>query len=174
MKRFVGILLAMVMLLTAAAALAADKITVFTDPATGKKVTLELEGEYTIEYDEHCTADYVEFNVVREGVCPVTVSVFARDAEDKNMNDMTEEELEACRAQIEEELAGEGYVVTVETTPMGNRYINCVAASETGSVQQRYTVFEDFDINRIQFSEGLFTEEDNAFIAEVQGGLWTE
>ncbi|MCQ2457317.1 MAG: hypothetical protein MJ142_01130 [Clostridia bacterium] len=173
MKRLFCALLALAMLLTAAAAFA-EKIVVLTDVATGAKVTFEMEGEYSIEYDEHCTADYVQFTVSRDGVCPVIVSVFARDAEDKNMNDMTDEELEAQRASLEADLADEGYVVTIETTSFGNKYINCVAASENGSVQQRYTVFEDFDMCRIQYSEGLFTEADTAFLAEVQASLWVE
>ena len=165
--------MALAMLLTTAAAVA-EKITVFTDPATGAKVTFEMEGEYYIEYDEHCTNDLVLFTVSREGVCAVLVSVFARDAEDKNMNDMTDEELEELRARLEADMSGEGFTVTVETTPSGNKYINFVNAAENGSVQQRFTIFENFDMDRIQYSEGLFTEADNAFIAEVQGALWVE
>ncbi|MDO5434910.1 MAG: hypothetical protein Q4G19_00915 [Clostridia bacterium] len=173
MKRLFCALLALAMLLTAAAVYA-EKIVILTDAASGAKVTFEMEGEYSIEYDEHCTDDYVQFTVSRDGVCPVIVAVFARDVEDKNMNDMTDEELEAERAALEADLAGEGYVVTIETTPYGNKYINCVAESENGSVQQRYTTFEDFDMCRIQYCEGLFTEADTAFIAEVQGSLWVE
>ncbi len=173
MKRLFCTLLVLAMMLTVTAAFA-EKTTVFTDPATGAKVTFDMEGEYNIEYDQNCTPDYIQFDVSRDGVCPVTVLIFARDAEDKNMNDMTDEELEQMRSTWEIAMSGEGFTVTVETTPSGNKYLNFVNASESGSVQERYTIFEDFDMDRIQFSEGMFTEADTAFLAEVQSALWVE
>lgn len=173
MKRLFCAVLALALLMTATLAMA-EKITVFTDPATGAKVTLELEGEYNLEYDEHCTEDYTQFTVSRDGVCPVVVVAYAADTEDINMNDMTEEQLAEVVKSINDMFSDENYTVTVEKTASGNTYINIASISENGSFQERFTIFEDFNMSRTQFSDGLFTEADDAFIAEVQGALWVE
>ena len=171
MKRLIALFTAMMMLALCVCAVAEDKITVFTDEATGAKVTLEMQGEYYIEFDQHSGTEYVQFDVSRDGVAPVTVMISAIDAEGVNMNDMTEEQLQQLCNYL---AVDEDSVVTVEETESGNKYINILIASEEGSIQERYTVFEGFDMSRVQFKEGIFTEEDTAFLAEVQSGLWVE
>ena len=172
MKRIAAAIVAMILVLCCAAALA-EKTTVFTDPVTGDKVTLEIENA-TIEFDEDSTEDLGIFTVKRDGVCDVYVLIYAKDTEDKNLNDMTDEELQGVIDYFTSEIDDEDTKVTLEVTKDGNKYVNIVSESENGSLQQRFTVFENFDMSRTQFSTGLFTEEDTAFLAEVQSGLWTE
>lgn len=171
MKKIVAAVVALLMLATAFTAVAAEKITVFTDQETGAYVTLELES-YAIDYDEHSGDEYVQFTLTREGVQPVEVMIAASDAGNKNTNDMTQEELDLFVASLTELLADEGYTVTVETTKDGNKYFRIVGDNEFGAYEERYTIFEGFEMSRVQTSETTFTEDDTDFLAEVQSGLW--
>lgn len=170
MKRIFALVLAVLMLCASAAL--AEKVTVFTDAATGWFVTLEMQGDYTLEYDKDCTEDFCQFDVIREGVNPVTVLIWAKDTEEKNMNDWTEEETATAIDYFTAQDEHFGGKISMETTPAGNKYLQYMENSEEGSYQERYTIFEDFDMNRCQFSTGTFTDEDIAFMDEVQGGLW--
>ena len=172
MKRIVAVVLSMLMVMVMTAAFAAEKEIVFTDPLTGASVYLEMEGEHYLEFLENPEEDMCIFEVSRDGFPTVTVTVYAKDTTDKNMNDWTDEEMAQCIAFYQSE-ESEGTLITEEVTPAGNKYIRFLNESEEGSVEERYTVFEDFDMSRIMFKEGgTFTEEETAFLAEVQSSLW--
>ena len=170
MKKFAALLNALIMLLSVAA-MAEETTEALYTAENGTTVTLTMKGEYTINAAKTDNGETLYWKLSREGVADVYVIITPLD-EITGLNDLTDEQIDEIMDQYAEEY-GDVVTASVEVTPSGNKYINCFWDENGSQMEERWTYFEGFELNCFQASVGeALTEEDTAFLAEVQEGMW--
>ncbi len=176
MKRFFAILVAALMLVCSSALAAEEPVELFVTEA-GTKVTLTMQSPYNLEL-EAIDAEHMLATISREGVEDVIVVVSKTDSDFPfSLADMSEAE----KAQQEEYLRNVEYAgyasvdISIKTTAAGNEYFDIFAKHDALEVHSRFTVFEGYYFDRMQFvTNGTLNEADDAFMEEVQQGMWVE
>lgn len=173
MKRFLAMLLAALMLTGACAMAAEEPIDLFV-AESGTKVTLTMQNPFNIEFNV-VDDGHMQAFISREGVEDIVVIVDKTDSDiDFNMADMSDEDKQKQMEYIKN-VEFEGYTevtVNIEKTPAGNEYFDVFASYENINVHRRVTIFEGYYFDRYQMSTTAFTDADNAFMDEVQQGMW--
>lgn len=171
MKKLIALLLALFML-SSVCAFAEEKVETLYTAEDGTIVTLTMKGEYTLENIEDGSSNY-RWIVHRDGVADVWVSIAPLE-ETVGLNDLSEEEIAEIMNFYYE--GSEDYLtLSLELTPSGNKYLDFFWDFGDSQSNERWTYFEGFELNRFQNTTDehpVLTEEDTAFLAEVQEGMW--
>lgn len=170
MKKFAALLIALIMLLSVAA-MAEETTEPLYTAENGTAVTLTMKGEYTIDATKTDSGETLLWKISREGVADVYIIITPLE-EIVGLNDLSDEEIDEILDKCAEDY-GDSVTASVEVTPSGNKYINYFWDENGSQMEERWTYFEGFELNCFQASlDEALTEEDTAFLTEVQEGLW--
>ena len=170
MKKLVALFAALIMLFSVCAMADEAPVTLYT-AENGATVTLTMKGAYTIKESKTDNGETMLWVISREGVADVFI-VITPCGDMVMLNDMSDEEIEAIIKNYADEY-GDVITVSVEVTPSGNKYFDCFWDEGTSQMNERWTYFDGFELSRTQIVvDGILTDADTAFLAEVQEGMW--
>lgn len=165
MKKLLAILLAMA--LTLGCGLAAAETSVrFVEDSTDFDIEMPLPEGATVG-EKIAVGSLSMFEILKDGLATVRVTIAPSDIYDKeSLADLDDEEVLALMT-----LAGEQYEVpemTIDTTPLGNKYIHVCANSEF-DIDSVFTLYMGYFIELTQWHDdySTITDDDLAFMLQL-------
>lgn len=168
MKKILALLMAVVLTLSCVSALAEDAKSIrFVEDSPKFDIEMAIpEGATAVAKDGTDQVNVVE--VTMEGIADVLVTIAGTDVyDDRSMNDLTEEEIEALKLIASEQY--EEPLLTVDETPSGNKYIHICANSEVSDIDAIFTLYLGYFVQLTQWHEDYaeITEKDFDFMKQL-------
>lgn len=170
MKRFLAVLLAALLVLTAAVVSAEETPYKFLGTVGNQDVTLVCDN-VNVDIVEGLPTDVVAALLTRDGAAPVILTVVPSELYvGVSLADLDQ----AAQAELLEQVtdAYENPVVELTVTPSGNQYYY-ICSGEGADIDVIFTLYRGFVVELDQYNEDLseLTDADHAFANDVLYGL---